>query len=164
MEPSNVHVFSVTIRHVKSIETVAFQVTDLKDDTVQDLKQHIYAKTGIKPANQRLVFGGQSLSNKKTLRDIGIGDGSTVHMLERLPEHVTNTVNVFGKGLDGRTVSVEINYNTAIAYDLKVGIANEYDCAVCDVRIIFCGRILQDNESLQGIELLKHACFHFVFH
>ena len=88
--------FSVTIRCIQSNKTETFQVTIPKDGTVQDLKQRIHAKTEIAPADQRVVFGEHLLSNKETLRDLGIGNDSTVHMVEYAPEPVANMVHAFG--------------------------------------------------------------------
>ena len=155
--------FFVTIRHVLPSEVVTVQVTVPMNGTVQDLRQRIHAETGVLPADQRVVFGGHLLSDEETLRDLGIGNDSTVFMVERIPEPEPHMVHVFGRSTDGRTVSVEINYDIATAYDLRVGIANEYECATDDVRIIFCGHFLEDNVSLRDIELVKHNCFHFVF-
>ena len=153
--------FFVTIRHVQPSEMVTVQVTVPMDGTVQDLRQRIHAETGVLPADQWVVFGGRLLSDEETLRDLGIGNDSTVFMFERIPE--PHIIHVFGKSLDGRTVSVEINYNIATAYDLRVGIANEYDRAIDDVHIIFCDRALQNNVLLRNVELVKHNCFNFVF-
>jgi hypothetical protein len=61
--------FFVTIRHVLPSEVVTVQVTI---PMVQDLRQRIHAETGVLPADQRVVFGGQLLSDEETLRDLGI--------------------------------------------------------------------------------------------
>ncbi|KAH7706112.1 hypothetical protein AAVH_26668 [Aphelenchoides avenae] len=52
--------------------------------TVQTLKEAIQAKDGIPVDKQRLVHAKQQLSDTKTLRDYGIENGSTVHVLARL--------------------------------------------------------------------------------
>ena len=72
--------FFVTIRHVRPSEVVTVQVTVPMDSTVQDLRQRIHAETGVLPADQRVVFGGHLLSDEETLRDLGIGNDSTVFM------------------------------------------------------------------------------------
>jgi ubiquitin len=55
---------------------------DLAVDTVATLQAAVHTKTGIVPSNQCLAFAGKALDADKAssfLRDLGIGDGSTVH-------------------------------------------------------------------------------------
>jgi hypothetical protein len=62
--------------------------------TVHDLQSQLHARTGVQPLEQQLVFGGRQLrrhgygdrsQSRLTLGDHGVQNGSTVHMLGRVP-------------------------------------------------------------------------------
>jgi hypothetical protein len=56
---------------------------DFAVDTVATLRAAVHTKTGIVPSNQCLAFAGKALGADNAssfLRDLGIGDGSTVHL------------------------------------------------------------------------------------
>jgi len=179
MELTKYPVFSVTIRHVQPSQMVTVKVSISKDGSVQDLKERIHAKTGVVPANQRVVFGGRIISDEETLQDLGIGNDSVLHMVARIvlpepdPEHEPESepepepefgdLQIFGKCLNGRGFVVHVNYGTATVYDLKVGISDESGHAVDDIRIILCGTLLENNVSLRDTEILNHAHFHIIF-
>ena len=70
--------------HVKTLtgKTVTLEQTGLQ--TIADLKRNIQEKEGIPPDQQRLVFAGRQLEDKRTLNDYKIRDACTVHMVLRL--------------------------------------------------------------------------------
>jgi large subunit ribosomal protein L40e len=54
------------------------------DATIAQIKQDIFEQQSIKVEDQRLVFGGKQLEDDKTLRDYGVENGSTMHLVLRL--------------------------------------------------------------------------------
>jgi ubiquitin-large subunit ribosomal protein L40e len=53
-------------------------------DTIGRLKEMIQDREGFPPDQQRLIYGGQSLEDDRTLEDYGIGEYSVIHLLNKL--------------------------------------------------------------------------------
>ena len=54
---------------VKSLGGRTLTLDVAPHDTVADVKDKIYAKDGVKPSQQRLVFSGKNLDDTRTLAD-----------------------------------------------------------------------------------------------
>ncbi len=54
------------------------------DDTIEKIKAKLKEKEGFPIANQRIVFGGSSLENLRTLADCGIKNGAYVILIVTL--------------------------------------------------------------------------------
>jgi len=70
--------------YVKTLtgKTITIEVNTA--DTIFDLKCFIQDKEGIPPDQQRLVYGGNQLEEDATLKDYGIDNGETLHLVLRL--------------------------------------------------------------------------------
>ena len=69
---------------VKTITGKAFTVDVHEDDPVENVKKKVYEKIGLDSAQQKLLFGGETLDDKKTLKDCGIIKESTVFVVSIL--------------------------------------------------------------------------------
>ena len=54
------------------------------EDSVENLKQKLFEKDGVKPDDQRLVFGGRQLENGNKLSDYGVQENSTIVFVLKL--------------------------------------------------------------------------------
>eukprot|EP00040_Diaphanoeca_grandis_P011768 m.60330 g.60330 ORF g.60330 m.60330 type:complete len:78 (+) comp22829_c0_seq1:66-299(+) len=55
---------------------------DISDtDTVEMIKEKVEEKTGIPPVQQRLIFSGKQMNDKKLAKDYGMTAGSVIHLV-----------------------------------------------------------------------------------
>ncbi|EAY15121.1 Ubiquitin family protein [Trichomonas vaginalis G3] len=71
--------------YVKTLTGLHIVITDFDlNNKVEDLKNSIQDREGIPPDQQRLIYNGMELEDKKTLRNYGIRYGGTIHLVLRL--------------------------------------------------------------------------------
>lgn len=68
------------------------------------------------------------------------------------------------KCIDGRTMSVDIakEYNEATFMDLKNAICEKYEIPINFQRLILCGKIVLDDETLYEKNVYAETCIHLV--
>ena len=55
------------------------------EDTVAQVKQKFFEKDAVPIAEQRLIYGGHELDDKKCIQEYGIARDATLHLVLRLP-------------------------------------------------------------------------------
>ena len=55
-----------------------------RTDTIENLKDRIKGKAGLKPTDQRLIFCGKQLEDGRTVEDYGVENNSILHVVMRL--------------------------------------------------------------------------------
>lgn len=81
---------------VKTLTGSTFTFEIKYDQTVQELKNQIYAKIEVPPEQQRMIFAGKQLEDGRTFRDYNIQSESTLHLVKRLSggmHHITSGHN-----------------------------------------------------------------------
>ena len=70
---------------IKTITRKNFTLKVIPSDSVESLKDKIYAKMGLAQKMQTLLFSGERLSEDKTLEECGVLDKCIIFVVATLP-------------------------------------------------------------------------------
>ena len=79
---------------VKTLGGNTFQITDISDDTtVLQLKENLEKQSQIPIKSQRLIFCGKEVLDHQTIKNVGIQEQSTMHLVETCDDFVASKTN-----------------------------------------------------------------------
>ncbi|KAH8802012.1 putative ubiquitin C variant 2 [Flagelloscypha sp. PMI_526] len=140
------------------MEIIVLTLTDRKYildvgslSTVKSIKKKINATAGIPFSVQKLRYSGQILENHKLLSDYAIEHNSRVFLVLSSPD-----LYIYINLSTGKTVTLGIG-RLATIYRVKEMIEEEEDIPICHQKLIFLGRVLQDDRTLSDYGVAERS-------
>ncbi|CAD8186805.1 unnamed protein product [Paramecium pentaurelia] len=126
-----------------------------QSDNIRLVKLKIQEQEGIPFNQQRIIFQESELDDNKTLSQIGITNNTILQLLLRLK----GGGQVFIKTLAGKTITVSAEYNQTIK-ELKKTIYERCGIPPQQQRLIFGGKILDDQKKVEDYNIQKESTIH----
>ncbi len=140
---------------------------DLDRTFLLDIKMRIYEQEGVPPHQQRVIYNGQQMTDQSPLRECGVTDGSTLHLLINLRapfrrKHGRKGIHIFVKMMTGKTVTLNMPSREATVLDMKQQIASSQGIATFQQRLVFRGRAMEDQRTLMYCNIQNEDTLYLV--
>ena len=153
VEDRNIPV-KVVIEGVDSRKQITLELKP--SDCIENIKMEIQEKEGIPLDDQRVLFAGKRLEDKRTLSDYKIPDGSTLHLVQRIVPMKIIIRIVTGNRPDERMLDV---YPTDSIENTKRRIQEELGIPLEEQCLIFEEKELQDGHTLRNYNIHDRSVF-----
>jgi len=127
------------------------------EDSVDLVKSQIQDAHGFLCEEQRLTFAGRVLEDNKCLASYNITPNATLELSVRL----LGGIQIWIKTLTGRKMPFNVA-NDIKVYDVKHALQEKEGIQVDQIRLIFSGKQLSDDKTLEDYKVTAGSVIHMV--
>ena len=136
---------------VQTDKNIALEVE--ATDTIENVKNKIQDRVGIRPDQQQLVHAGKQLEDECTLGDCNIKNEDTLYL----------GIQIHVRTLTGNIITVVVGDTTKTTIsDLKVIIRDRERILAHQQRLMFAGQRLEDGRTLSEYNIQKDSTLHLI--
>ena len=125
---------------------------------IENVKKLVAAKAGLPVAQQNFLFAGVQLDDNKDLEEYGIVEESMLYLVPLLE----GGMQIFIKTLTGKTLAIDADLKWKVK-DLKAQIHTKEGMKVEQQKLVYGGRALADEQTLQSYNITKESTLHVIF-
>ncbi len=148
---------------IKTLQGTTLTLDVADNESIGSIKNRIHEKQGIPQDQQRLVFNGKQLEDNMTIQDYNIQADANIHLVLRLRGggNEGGTKQIFIKTLQGTTLTLDVADNESIG-SIKNRIHEKQGIPQDQQRLVFNGKQLEDNMTIQDYNIQADANIHLV--
>lgn len=124
--------------------------------TICDIKSVIGSMIGVPVNDWRLFYGGKQLEDSKTIAFYNIQEGSFLQL--KWPLFL-----IFVRFASGEPLTLQLHQHTTVRR-VKIKVSEHKKMAVNDVRLIFGGGELRDEQDLASCNITNHSTIYAMTH
>merc|ERR1719428_269832 len=134
------------------------ELDDLPQDiTVLDTKKRIERLEGSLASSQRLIFGGKTLKDDRTLQDCGIQKEALVHVVLRLKNSLTVSIRT----MTGKTITLEVKPSDTV-HGVKAMIEEIVQIPANKHTLNFAGQRLANHRALSDCGIMDKSTLRLI--
>ena len=126
-------------------------------DTIEIIKEKIKDKEGILSHQYKLMFDGKYLEENNTLKDYNILKESIIHLIQ------CSLMQIFVKTIIGNIYILDVEIFDTIS-DIKKKIQFKFGIEPELQRLIFAGKTLEDDKTLEDYNIKNSNTIEIVLH
>lgn len=154
---------------VKDLTGKSTTVNATTNTTILKVKEFIQLKAKHHPECQRLIYAGKVLNDTQTCKDAGIPNGATLHLVLTIkpggnnqdPVYLKSDIVVIARLSNGKAISIPTTPGCSVA-DFKKLVSDLEGIPINQIRIIFAGRQMEDDKTLNHFNVSHESQVHIV--
>ncbi|XP_066913703.1 uncharacterized protein [Clytia hemisphaerica] len=124
-------------------------------DTIDEIRASLQQREGIPPNQQRLIFYGPQLENRKTVGHYGIRNNANIIL------HLTDTIEINVKTMKGDLYVLEVEPSD-IVHKVKTRVKKEINIPPEKQRLLYIGQTLKDELTLSLYDIQHGSTIYMV--